>query len=205
MHNARHFEPQRPLPAAPARSVLQRIPKSLVLVALVLLAPWLLPGYFATAVNFDHCWVKQSPRTGAANGFTLTRLETQGGTNVPDGGRFCDGADVPLRLSGTTTLPDDARLWLVLVGDQGQYYLHGPSGQISSGAWHIDSYRPGRDNRAMLLLKVGESTHRDFLQRGIDRNWAAFSTLPADAQELARVALDPVPICGHFDARHCVR
>ncbi len=204
MQNLRSLEPRGLLPASPARSVLRRTRKSLALVALVLLAPWLLPGYFATAVNFDQCWVKQRPSTAADKGFTMTGLETHGGANVPDGGRFCDGADVPLRLSGTTTLPEDAHLWLLLVGDQGQFYLHGPTGQITAGAWSIDSYRTGRDNRAMLLLRVGETTHREFLQRGINRNWAAFAHLPADAQELAHVALNVVPVCGQFDARNCM-
>jgi len=192
--------------AAPKwRSLLQRIPKSLVLVFLALLVPWLIPGYFSAPMNLDQCWIKQPPSYQADDGFTLTRFETHVGAAVGDGERFCGGTDVPLHLSGSTTLPDDARLWLVLLGNRGQFYLHHPTAVIKSGAWSISNYHPGRDNRGMRLIRVGEATHKEFLQRALDRHWDAFATLPSDARELARLALEVVPVCTNFDARTCVR
>ena len=205
MNTFNQLAPQHPLDSARRRGLLQRIPKSLALVVLSLLLPWLIPGYFAAPVNFNQCWAKQTATYTAVGGLTLTRFVTKGSADIADGERFCDGEDEPLRLGGLTTLPDDAGLWLVVVGDRGQFYLHHPAAVIQSGSWYISDYHPGRDNRGLRLIRAGEVTQKQFLQRVADQNWSEFPIMPPDAQELARLALEAVPVCTQFDARHCVR
>jgi hypothetical protein len=172
--------------------------------AIVLLVPLLIPGYFAVPVEFGHCSVRQPLQVRSDVNISLDSLQTQQGLEVAAGKRFCDGADLPLHLRGSTTLDSDAHLWVVLAGDRGQFYLQFPQVKIQNGQWSVDNVQPRGGIRAMLVLSVGEQGNKVFAERAARNEWQEFAHLPADAEEVASLALEPVPQCTRFDARSCL-
>jgi hypothetical protein len=124
---------------------------------------------------------------------------------VAPGGRFCDGADLPLLLRGTTALDPQTHLWVVLTGDKGQYYLQYPPVKIQHGQWTAQNLRPWGIIRAIHFLRVGELGHQEFSERAARNDWDQFASLPADAEEVAVIGLQPDPQCTQFDARSCAR
>jgi hypothetical protein len=132
---------------------------------------------------------------------------------------------LPLRLRGSTTLDSATHLWVVLAGNRGQFWLQFPQVKIQNGQWSVDNVQPwvgiravlqnGKwsvENvqprggiRAMLVLRVGEQGNKVFAERAARNEWQEFAHLPIDAEEVATVALDPVPQCLQFDARSCLR
>jgi hypothetical protein len=173
--------------------------------AIVLLVPWLIPGYFAVPVVFDHCAVRQALHAESRTSLRLDSFQTQHGTALAQGGRFCDGADVPLLLRGTTTLESDTHLWVVLQGERGQFYLQYPPVKIQAGQWAAENLRPLGLIRTIHFLRVGELGHQEFSERAARNDWDQFAGLPADAEEVAVMGLQPDPQCIRFDARSCVR
>jgi hypothetical protein len=54
-------------------------------------------------------------------------------------------------------------------------------------------------------LRVGEFGHQEFSERAARNDWDQFASLPADAEEVAVMGLQPDPQCIRFDARSCAR
>jgi hypothetical protein len=194
------------LPASSAwQRTVQRWSWLLLPLAIVLLVPWLIPGYFAVPVVFDHCAVRQALQAESGASLRLDSFQTQHGTALAQGGRFCDGVDVPLLLRGTTTLAPDTHLWVVLQGERGQFYLQHPPVKIQAGQWSAENLRPLGLIRTIHFLRVGELGHQDFSERAARNDWDQFANLPADAEEVAVMGLQPDPQCIRFDARSCAR
>jgi hypothetical protein len=205
MNSSAHLgTPSQPLGAAWQRTA-RRGSWLLLPLAIVLLVPWLIPGYFAVPVVFDHCSVRQALQAESETSLRLDSFQTQQGTEVVPGGRFCDGAALPLRLRGTTALDPQTHLWVVLTGDKGQFYLQYPPVKIQQGQWTAQNLRPWGIIRAIHFLRVGEFGHQQFSERAARNDWDQFASLPADADEVAVMGLEPEPPCIQFDARNCAR
>ncbi len=183
-------------------SALKKIPAWLYPMLLVLAAPLVLPGYFATPVVFSSCTIRQALVTSSGADFSVDQFEGASTGQVKPGERFCDRE---LRLGGTAGTAADGLQWrLFNVGDRGEIYLHEPPLALVNGHWHTDNVRPGSNIREIRFVRMSESSSRRFSAMASDNIWQTVS-LPQDAQVVASIRLDSVPVCARLDARTCVR
>jgi hypothetical protein len=205
MNNSAHLGAAPPALAAAWQKTIRRWSWLALPLAIVLLVPLLIPGYFAVPVEFGHCSVRQPLQASSDVNISLDSLQTQQGVDVAEGGRFCDGPDLPLRMHGSTTLDSDTHLWVVLVGERGQLYMQYPPVKIQNGQWSAENMWPHRDIRAIHFLRLSEPAHKAFSEHVTHNDWDPFAHLPADAEEVASLALEPFSQCTRFDARSCLR
>jgi hypothetical protein len=121
--------------------------------------------------------------------------------NVAPGAAFCDRN---LALSGTApATPDGTQLRLFNVDARGGLYLHEPALAVIDGRWHTSKVGPGGNIREIRFMRVSDATSRTYSDDASRGNWGPYP-MPADAQTVASIPIQPVPICAELDARKCV-
>ena len=204
MNNTELFTTQSPSPRFDWRRGLKTCPKSLGLVTLVLVIPWLIPGYFSAPVVFNTCFIRQPLFTVAGNNFSVSRFETTEGANIPDGGKVCFQDKLSSHMSGTATPVAGTKLRLFQMGNRGELYIHEPPLEIKNGQWNTGNIGSGSNLREMRFVRVSESSSATLSQRAARNDWGPV-TLDADAQKVASFGLAPDPVCVKFDARECFK
>jgi hypothetical protein len=106
-----------------------------------------------------------------------------------EGGSFCRDTDAPMSSRGRTQLTDSARVWTVLAGDKGQFYLQNPPLQIRVGEWIAANIQPGRQIAKIMFFEVDAEADQIFSARAERHEWDEFAQLPAGVKELASVTL----------------
>ncbi len=204
MNISNQHRPSTPTLLARLGAALKAIPAWFYPLALLLLVPLLLPGYFATPVVFESCAVRQALVLHGSEPFTVDHFEGQGdfSHDVAAGEKYCMDN---LHLSGQALNTDDnTRVRLFNVGDKGEFYLHEPPLNIVSGHWKTDRVRPGSNIREIRFVRMTEASSRMFSAMAGDGIWQTVA-LPRDAVSLASIPVEPVPVCAQLDARNCVR
>lgn len=192
--------PQMPPPPSSRLQALQKIWRPLVPMVIGLLVPWLIPGYFAAPVVFERCTVAKPLVVRAGEHFSVERFAGTAPTTVVPGDKLCDHN---LALNGTATPPPDGtRLRLFNVAGGGGLFLHEPPLEVVNGQWHTDNVRPGSNIREIRFMRVSEATSRTFSEAASRNMWGPYPP-PADAETVAAIRLEPVPVCAHLDARKC--
>lgn len=166
------------------------------LLAVPLLVPALLHDSFSRVSASTDC-AKVAAVFDSA-GFSVDGLVKKSGTPVSTGERFsrieggvlCEGYDSPLSARGRTELPDTTRVWAVLSGGRGQFYLQHPPVEILAGRWVAANLRPGRQIARIQFFEVDAGADNVFRERAERRDWSEFSELPAGARELASLKLE---------------
>jgi hypothetical protein len=172
---------------------------------MVLTVPRLIPGYFATSVVFSACAVRQPLAIKAGEQFSVEYFHALPNDNSPvrdiaAGQTFCEHT---LALSGTApATPDGTQLRLFNVDEWGGLYLHEPPLTVVNGSWHTTKVGPGGNIREIRFMRVSEATSRTFSEAASRNMWGPYPP-PADAETVAAIRLEPVPVCAHLDARKC--
>ena len=204
MNISNQYTHSRPSVLASLGLALKAIPAWFYPLALVVLVPLLLPGYFATPVVFESCAVRQALVLNGSEPFSVDHFEGEGdfSRDVKAGEKYCMDN---LHLSGQAqNTDDDARVRLFNVGDKGELYLHEPPLNIVSGHWHTDRVRPGSNIREIRFVRMSEASSHRFSAMAGDGIWQTVA-LPREASTVASIHLEPVRICPNLDARRCVR
>lgn len=168
------------------------------LLAVPLLVPALLHDSLSKTSPATGCVSVKVAATSGSERFSLERLALKGGTLVYagdrysqiEGGGFNAIADSPLSARGRTDLPDTARVWAVLSGARGQYYLQSPPVEIRGGLWVAANLRPGCEIAKIQFLEVDTEADKVFSQRAEHKDWGSFPQLPAGARQLAALTLE---------------
>jgi len=167
------------------------------LLAVPLLVPALLHDAFSKTPPATSCAsVKVAAKSGSER-FSLERLAMKGGTPVFAGDRFSqiEGGgfngiiDSPISARGRTELPDTTRVWTVLSGTTGQFFLQYPPVEIRDGLWVAANLRPGCNIAKIQFLEVDTEADKVFSERAARKDWGEFPLLPAGARELAALKL----------------
>lgn len=172
---------------------------------MVLAVPRLIPGYFAAPVVLSACAVRQPLAIQAGEQFSVAHFQALPNDDAPvrdiaAGQTFCEHT---LALSGTApATPDGTQLRLFNVDERGGLYLHEPALTVVNGSWHTTKVGPGGNIREIRFLRVGDATSRRYSAYAARGDWGPFP-MPADAQTVASIPLEPVPICTALDARTC--
>lgn len=93
-----------------------------------------------------------------------------------------------ITVSGSHSLPLNARVWILLGDGYGNFYLQNPPVILRrDGKWSATNIRPGQGITAIHAALVDESGNREFLEMVSNKQWGGFTQLPASARILATI------------------
>ena len=173
--------------------------------AIAVAVPQIIPGYFATPMVFQSCTVRQVTTLKPGEPFSVEHFQSTSfdGRVLQDvavGEQFCDRT---LTLSGSASdVPDGQQLRLFNVTGNGEAFVHEPPLDVINGRWTTTNVGPGSNIREIRFVRVSEAASRDYSASALHGDWGP-SPLPEDAQTVASIRLDPVPVCAELDARKC--
>ncbi|MBU1616130.1 hypothetical protein KJ693_12595 [bacterium] len=122
--------------------------------------------------------------------FSIEAIKTSRKVTINSGDHFSYKFETPLTARGTTSLPDNETVWVIVADQTGRFYLQHPPVKISSGRWDVTNILPLERIKRIIFARVDVEGNRFFLRKVEHDEWGKFNTMPSGATEIAFVQIE---------------
>jgi hypothetical protein len=122
--------------------------------------------------------------------FSIEAIKTSNKVAINSGDSFSYRFGTPLSARGTTSLPDNETVWVIVSDQTGRFYLQHPPVTIRSGGWVATQIFPLEGIKRIIFARVDAVGNQFFLRKVEHDEWGKFNTMPAGATEVAFVQLE---------------
>jgi hypothetical protein len=122
--------------------------------------------------------------------FKIESITTSSNIRVNPGDSFSYAFGLPLTARGTTTLPENAKIWTVVEDIFGGLYLQSPPVDIhSDGRWIATNIRPLKEIKEIIFVQVGPEGDRSFRGMVERQEWSRVVDWPPGTVKIAIIDL----------------